>query len=557
MKFTILDCYVDEPACLGVPPYLSPYPRYLAGAIEDAGHEYIYLTIDEYRRNSDKVAWISECDALVLLGGAIVPGKYLRGMPASLKEISKIACGFRGIKVLGGPIAKFGFLRCANENSNDIEINRLANSFDYIARQDVDCAIFDYLEKGKFSSRYRTLEELETWACRGTKIVKSHPDFPKPLIVEIETYRGCVRYFTGGCSFCTEPLYGRPRFRKPKDIINEITELGNLGVVNFRLGAQTCIFCYNLDDTELGKTETPKPNVEAIRELFAGIRKNVPHLEVLHVDNANPAIIATYPKESEEIIRILLENCTPGNVLAFGLESADKNVAKENNLNSSAEQTMAAIKLVNKLGSNRGYNGMPNLLPGINILSGLKGETKDTFEINFAFLKEVFEQGLMLRRINIRQVASIRTEFDTKKNYHEFKKFKEKVRNEIDAPMLKRVVPIGTVLRDVYAEVKIGGITFARQIGTYPLLVGIPYSLPLERFYDVAIVSHGQRSVTGIEYPLKINSAPIKAIECLPGIGSKRAARIVRSRPFHSLESLQKCLDDPSLANSILNYIQF
>ena len=36
-RFLILDCYVDEPACLGVPPFVSPYPRYIYGALIDAG----------------------------------------------------------------------------------------------------------------------------------------------------------------------------------------------------------------------------------------------------------------------------------------------------------------------------------------------------------------------------------------------------------------------------------------------------------------------------------------------------------------------------------------
>jgi len=37
MRFCILDCYVDEPACFGVPPFISPYPRYIFGALADAG----------------------------------------------------------------------------------------------------------------------------------------------------------------------------------------------------------------------------------------------------------------------------------------------------------------------------------------------------------------------------------------------------------------------------------------------------------------------------------------------------------------------------------------
>jgi radical SAM superfamily enzyme with C-terminal helix-hairpin-helix motif len=35
----IVDGYTDEPAALGVPPYLGPLPRYIAGAALDAGVE--------------------------------------------------------------------------------------------------------------------------------------------------------------------------------------------------------------------------------------------------------------------------------------------------------------------------------------------------------------------------------------------------------------------------------------------------------------------------------------------------------------------------------------
>ena len=43
----ILDGYVDEPACLGVPPYISPYIRTVAGVL--VGHRFTvrYLTIDQ------------------------------------------------------------------------------------------------------------------------------------------------------------------------------------------------------------------------------------------------------------------------------------------------------------------------------------------------------------------------------------------------------------------------------------------------------------------------------------------------------------------------------
>ena len=37
LAVTIVDGYVDEPAHFGVPPYISTYPRFTAGALVDAG----------------------------------------------------------------------------------------------------------------------------------------------------------------------------------------------------------------------------------------------------------------------------------------------------------------------------------------------------------------------------------------------------------------------------------------------------------------------------------------------------------------------------------------
>ena len=55
-----------------------------------------------------------------------------------------------------------------------------------------------------------------------------------------------------------------------------------------------------------------------------------------------------------------------------------------------------------------------------------------------------------------------------------FKQYKREVREEIDNPMLQRVAPVGTLLPDVHLEYHQEGTTFGRQLGTYPLLVGIP-----------------------------------------------------------------------------------
>jgi radical SAM superfamily enzyme with C-terminal helix-hairpin-helix motif len=97
-------------------------------------------------------------------------------------------------------------------------------------------------------------------------------------------------------------------------------------------------------------------------------------------------------------------------------------------------------------------------------------------------------------------------------------------------------VPEGTILRAVICEMHDNGITFGRQLGSYPLLVGIPSSLTLRKFTDVTVTGHGMRSITGIPYPLNINTASFSLIKELPGLGRKAAASITAGIPYANRE---------------------
>jgi radical SAM superfamily enzyme with C-terminal helix-hairpin-helix motif len=537
MEVTILDGYVDEPSCLGVPPYMSPYPRYLAGAVLDAGHQPSYVTIDQVRAGH-----ALRGDLLVILSGAIVPGRYLRGMPISEKEVMEVAAAFPNPVVLGGPLARFRY--------RDPTLESL---FHHVAVRDVDALVHDLLAHDAARDRDRTLEEWNRWALLGAPTIEAHPDHPNPLTVELDTTRGCVRYFDGGCSFCIEPLYGKPVFRSPGDVVAEVRELARHGAVNFRLGGQTDFFSYL--GKGVGQTLTPHPNLEAIEALLRGIREAAPRLRVLHTDNADPAVAAAHPEEAKAALDVLVSHGTSGNTLSLGLETADPAVIEANNLNTNADEVEEVVRMVNEAGRERGENGMPRLLPGLNFVAGLDGETARTYEINMEFLRGLKGEGLLLRRINIRQVAQVRQEFNTRKHYREVRRFKDAVRREIDHEMLKRLVPKGSVLRDVYLEVVIGGRTYGRQIGTYPLLAVLPYDAGTDRFVDVIVLRHGFRSVGAVEYPLDLNTAPMKALRALPGVGKKRAARIVRARPLRSEAELAEALGDPALARQLLEAV--
>ena len=195
----------------------------------------------------------------------------------------------------------------------------------------------------------------------------------------------------------------------------------------------------------------------------------------------------------------------------------------------------------------------------MNFVFGLKGESKETFVRDFDLLKEILDRGLLIRRINLRQVIPLpgTRMYEVgnriiKKHMELFKRFKRMVREKIDREMLRRVVPEGTILRDVYTEIHIGKITFARQLGSYPILVGIPGKIVLGKFMDVRIIDHGYRSVTALPYPIKINSVPVETLKAVPGIGEKRALRIIMNRPIKDEKELFRILDDADVTRKFL-----
>ena len=515
----------------------------------------LYATIDQFRSfNTEQIKNLLNIDLIVIVAGCIVPGKYLRGKPLTIQETQEIIQVLEPkIAIFGGAAARFGYGGIGGERI--VLAKNIKPLFDLVVKQDIDAAVYDYLKDGTLTNRKRTEFEWNTWANYGAELITKHPDYPQPLIVEIETSRGCPRYINGGCNFCIEPLLGSVFTRQPSDIVKEIELLYKFGARNFRLGGQTDVYAYM--GTGVGKQENPIPNVQAWRSLLTGIWNVAPSIDVLHLDNANPAVIAQYPNESREITKLLVQYCTSGNLLPFGLESADPEVQKANNLNATNEETMFAIRQLNELGGERGPNGLPKLLPGLNFISGLLNETKKTFILNFDFLKTIYEENLLLRRINLRQVAGLLQDFQPEKYKTIFQKYKNKIREEIDQPMLKRLVPIGTVLRKVYMEKHENNFTHGRQIGTYPLLLTSPFNTSIDTFTDVMVVDYGFRSLSVLPIPFTINHYSKKTLTYLPNFGKKRAEKIYHRLPYSNLDSFRKDLDDPSIIQSFENYLTF
>jgi radical SAM superfamily enzyme with C-terminal helix-hairpin-helix motif len=545
VSWLVLDGYEDEPAAFGVPPYVGFHIRYVCGVLEQHKIDYRYMTIDQWRLCSEveREQILRDVSGFVCIAGAVVPGRYIRGTPISQRESSELIRGLpREIPALFGGWAVRGWKQ---QGWMPLRPNL------FLAVQDTDATLNGFLKTGSWKHERRTSEQWTTWAQLGaqSRAVVNHPDLGTeekrgPLTYEVEVYQGCVR-FKRGCKFCIEPKKGVPIWRTPEDIIQEVKFAHDAGVQHVRLGGMTDTYTYMAEGVK--ELEYPIPNPEPIAKLLHGLREDE-RLQILHTDNGNPSIIAENIEPSTEITKTLVETLSDGAVLSFGLESADPNVHAENWLNCDASQLKSALRLINQYGRVRGERGLPKLLPGLNFIAGLNGERTETYSMNLNLLQELRNEGLLLRRINIRQVEG---EGFQKIPELEFKKFKSAVRDTIDSPLLQELFPLGHVLKDVHWETHDGrtrlpihltdehvgehvhgraGLTFGRQIGAYPILIGVPYHIPLETSSDIMITGHGARSITGVEIGLSIDTASEKQLEAIPGIGKKAAWNLVSAR---------------------------
>ena len=300
MTYTILDCYTDEPAGLGVPPYLGTYPRYIAGYLKETKEKINYLTIDDLRiwkrhnsviketRPSQKTdittynltanykdarQILESTGTLIIVLGVHVPGKYLSAIPGTLNEVIPLVSGLKCKKILTGP-AVFG--------------TQLHGGKFY---EKADLGIFDRIDYQMFNFKY---SDVSRYAVNGADILKQIPDI---RMIEIETGHGCD---IGKCSFCTEPLKNRVEFRNKEDVLTEIKEMYNLGARYFRLGKQTCFY-------------TVPYAVELLKEIW----ESCPEIKVLHLDNVNPVKVVMDSKKDFEITKAIVKYCTSGNIAAF------------------------------------------------------------------------------------------------------------------------------------------------------------------------------------------------------------------------------------------------
>ena len=200
MCWLVIDGYEDEPAAFGVPNYVGFHIRYICGVLEKEESSTTTLPSIQWRtsrrrdlnQNSEIISDLdfSKLDGVVILAGAVVPGKYVRGTPVSRNEIdiimseispdTPILCG-------GWAIRQWRY-----SGWSPLRLNL------FCTVQDVDATLNYFLEKGAWKNMKRTPEQWSSWALEGakSKAVSHHPDLffqdgsPGPLTYEVELYKG-------------------------------------------------------------------------------------------------------------------------------------------------------------------------------------------------------------------------------------------------------------------------------------------------------------------------------------------------------------------------------
>ncbi len=554
-KALVFDGYVDEPSCFGVPPYVSPYVRYAFGLLRIFGFDVSYITADQWRKSKPEDLW-KEAEYILLITGFTVPGRYRGGSPLLLRELQELAhLPRRGLFFFGGPLLHGYSLQGGRPAEEMGSFSVWGDCFS----PDPVASLATFLKENRLDSQARkNYKDCAAWATAGAPLVLQHPCYPR-IIAELELSEGCSRQ-EGHCSFCTE-WQGHPYRERPfEDVLEEVRALQECGVRAFRLGKCSDILSYGGIKTGRGIS----PNPEMLQKLYDGLREACPEIQVLHTDNCNPLTVARFPEESRRAVEVIASRNTEGDCLSLGIETLDPHVSSLNNLKVSFEEAFEAVRIINEAGGWRNHSrGLPKILPGLNFLLGLPGETRESLEYNTRFLELLVRENLLVRRINIRKVISFPESPVGKLLEHtpprtkprDIRRWKEWVREEIDPLMFQRFAPLGTILPGVLSETRSGHCIFGRSLGSYPPLVGIMDDLLAENVkLDVAVTDYGKRSLTGVPFPLSLETCSRTNLLALPGIGKARAERIVQHVGKKECLSLEELLDDPALAARISMY---
>lgn len=502
-KTVILDCYTDEPSGYGVRPYLGSHQIHLSQALSYKGVRHSYLTIDDLRYSErlsngnqkedtektdisilqttknceNALNIINSADVIYIVMGCFVDYQYFSALPPKNNEVYKYLRNTPAKKIL------FYVLGASNGVPEEYSRSSLSGIIDHIEHGNTYRYIledisgqdrFDYLKPN-----YALLKDIS----------KSHvqiiDQLKYPIIAEIETGTGCN---TPTCSYCIEAVRRlKVSYRSPEDIIGQVISLYNSGVRHFRLGRQPNFYHYQ------------RQNVGDLERLLSGIRENCPDIETLHIDNAN--MLDVVRNNGEAFTQLIVKYCTSGNIAPLGIESFDDNVRDASNIMGKADEVLKAIEIINKYGQEKGEDGFPKLLPGINLIHGLPGQSSKTHDINLKYLDKILTSGMQTQRLFYRRMTrptGISFE-DGPEQTDDYNNCHDDIVKKFVLPMQSIVFPKGTILKNFREVVFDGTYTTLRTMGTCSIRASVEGNRGLDPYGYYNIEVFGNRGARNIE----------------------------------------------------------
>jgi len=162
-------------------------------------------------------------------------------------------------KVIGGPIG-FGYAAEGGKPAT----RQVISGFDAFLSGEPAVSLDNYLA-GNEPAGALDYTRTDPWSITGSSVIGQHPRLPV-RDVRARDRTGCSHGATGGCSFCTEPFYGMPRYRLVAGIRSGVAALHAHGARHFRVGRQPDILAYGA-----GEGEFPAPEPEKLELLFSAI----------------------------------------------------------------------------------------------------------------------------------------------------------------------------------------------------------------------------------------------------------------------------------------------
>ena len=241
---------------------------------------------------------------------------------------------------------------------------------------------------------------------------------------------GCNNF----CTYCIVPyVRGRERSRQPKDIINEVRNLAELGYKEITLLGQN-VNSYLRVEKEKNIPFEPYNGVTS----FATLLKEVNKIEGIE----RIRFVSPHPKDfTDDVIEAIAECDKVCKLIHLPLQSGNTKVLKEMNRKYTKEQY---LELVEKM-----EDKIPNLTLSTDIIVGFPGETDEEFEDTLDVVKKVgYEQVYMF--IYSRRVGTpgdrMENQIDEEIKHIRFNKLKKLVESQIADNNKKYIGTIQKVL---------------------------------------------------------------------------------------------------------------